>query len=144
MVQCVGLSRAIWATISARVGNLPHMRVLAMMSIYLVHSAITDLRIGLLDADTGRSALDDNGNPATRALSMAESVQAGYCFRICRSAFGLLHIDVLDKFFNVLDKFFNSSSGPHRLLQRLLGRHPSAPGLQRRSRRSKRHPFVTK
>ena len=99
MVQCVGLSRATWATISARVGNLPHMRVLAMMSIYLVHSAITDLRIGLLDADTGRSALDDNGNPATRALSMAESVQAGYCFRICRSAFGLLHIDVLDKFF---------------------------------------------
>lgn len=121
MVQCVGLSRTIWATISARIGNLPHMRVLALMPSDLVHSAITDLRIGLLDGDTGRSALDDNGNPTTRALSMVESVQAGYCFGICGSAFGLLHHDLLDQ-------SFKSSSGPPPFSPTLAGTSPVGSG----------------
>jgi hypothetical protein len=120
------------------------MRVLAMMSIYLVHSAITDLRIGLLDADTGRSALDDNGNPATRALSMAESVQAGYCFRICRSAFGLLHIDVLDKFLNVLDKFFSFELWAPPSTPTLAGTSPIGSGPPAKIKKVKASPIRDK
>jgi len=113
------------------------MRVLAMMPSDLVHSAITDLRIGLLDADTGRSALDDNGNPAIRARSMAESVQAGYCFRICRSAFGLLHIDVLDK-------FFNSNSWPPPPTPTLAGTSPIGSGLPAKITKVKASPIRDK
>eukprot|EP00435_Cladocopium_sp_Y103_P043693 s1087_g12.t1 len=109
-----GLSRQIWSAISSSLGNIPSMRVLAMVPPDAFLTALREQRIGLLDSATGRPALDDAGEPAVRLLSMVESVQAGLTYRVCRLAYQLPDIDVLDPSFSVQSLPVSSTvvSGP--------------------------------
>lgn len=93
--QWSGLSDEAWNAVSARLGNVPNLRILALIPPRAVREAIVAARVAV--PAVGEADAEDHEPATTRALTAVESAQMGLTVQGAQHKTGRTVVDPLEE-----------------------------------------------